>query len=102
MLPLVLLVTLAVLRTAGVARDLLLVHEVARAGVRAAATSRTAGPAVAAATQAAQGHDVEVTVTPAQRGPGQLVRVEAVLSDRFGPLPYRVRAEAVARVEPGA
>lgn len=102
LLPVIALLTLAVLRTVGVARDVLVVHEAARAGARAAATTVTDGPPTTAARAAADGRPVDVRITPAQRRPGEIVTVEVELADRLGPLPYRVAARAVAQVEPGA
>ena len=102
LLPFVALVTLAVLQMAGVARDLLLVHEAARAGARAAATALDAERPTAAAHAAADGRPVEVRIQPAPWAPGSLVTVEVELAGRFGPIPYTVDASAVAEVEPGA
>lgn len=102
LLPFVALVTLAVLQLVGVARDLLLVHEVARAGARAAATTLADAPVTAAAREAADGRPVAITILPSPRAPGTVVAVAVELADRFGPIPYTVRARAVAEVEPGA
>lgn len=102
LLPFVAIVTLAVLQLVGVARDLLLVHEAARAGARAAATTIDAGSPSDAARAAADGRPVTVRVDPSSRTPGTIVTVEVALSGGFGPVPYEVRASSVAEVEPGA
>lgn len=101
-LPLVAIVLLAVLQLAGVVRDQLLVQEAARAAVRVAVTTRTAGPVVAAAEDAAAPHPVTTTVTPSRRRPGELVRVEVRLRGRLGPVTTTVTGRAAGRVEPGA
>lgn len=102
LLPFVALVTLAVLQTVGVARDLLLVHDAARAGARSAATTLGQGPPTDAARSAADGREVTVRVEPARRVAGDLVTVTVDLAGRFGHLPYTVTARSVAEVEPGA
>lgn len=102
LLPFVALVTLAVLQTVGVARDLLLVHDAARAGARSAATTLGQGPPTDAARSAADGREVTVRVEPARRVVGDLVTVTVDLAGRFGHLPYTVTARSVAEVEPGA
>lgn len=102
LLPFLAVVTLAVLQLVGVARDQLLVHEAARAGARAAATTLDDRGPIDVATRAAEGRPVSVTLHPGPRAPGGVVTVEVALSDRLGPIPYTVRASAVAEVEPGA
>lgn len=102
LLPFIALVTLAVLQTVGVARDLLLVHDAARAGARSAATTLGQSPPVEAARDAADGRDVTVRIEPARRAAGDLVSVSVELSGQFGHLPYTVSARSVAEVEPGA
>lgn len=102
LLPFVALIALAVLQTAGVARDLLLVHEAARAGARAAATTLGSGPPTEAAERAADGRPVVVRIDPGPRAPGSIVTVQVELPGRFGPLAYVVEASAVAEVEPAA
>lgn len=102
LLPFVAIVTLAVLQTVGVARDLLLVHEAARAGARAAATTLDDAVPIDVATRSADGRPVTVTIRPGPRAPGSLVTVEVALTGQLGPIPYTVRASAVAEVEPGA
>lgn len=102
LLPFVALVTLAVLQTVGVARDLLLVHDAARAGARTAATTLGQAAPAEAARRAADDRDVTVHVEPARRAAGDLVTVTVHLSGRFGHLPYTVSARSVAEVEPGA
>jgi hypothetical protein len=99
-LPLFMLLGLGLLHTLGYARDVLVVHEAARAGVRhAAVTDGVAGP-VAAAREAAFGHDVTVTVSPPSRAFGDTVTVEVTVQRHIGPVRYPVSARAYARVEP--
>lgn len=81
-------------------RDVLLVHEAARAGARAAATSTGHAAVVRAAREAAPDLPITVSVVPAARQAGDLARVEVALTTTVGPLRPRVRARAAARVEP--
>lgn len=101
-LPLLALAVLAALQSLALARDVLLAHEAARAGARAAATTVTTGPVLAAAEAAADGRPVRVTVSPGRRRPGDLARVDVRIEHRIGPHVVPVRAGAAARVEPGA
>lgn len=99
-LPLLALAVAGLLEVAGVVRDSLLVHEAARAGVRAAATS-TGGAAVEDAVgRSLAGAAHEVTVVPRQRTDGDLVEVTVVLERTLGPVTHRLRASTFARVEP--
>ncbi len=100
-LPLLALALAGVLSVAGVVRDALLVHEAARAGVRAAATSTGSADverAVERALPSSGGH--RVTVRPTDRRDGDLVEVTVVLDRTVGPVTHELRATAIARVEP--
>lgn len=99
-LPFVMLATLAVLQVVGVVRDALLVHEAARAGVRAAATTTGTSEVVAAVDKAMEGRPHEITVTPINRQSGQLVTVTVRAPTSLGPLDHWVEATLVAEVEP--
>lgn len=99
-LPLFMLLGVGLLHVVGYARDVLVVHEAARAGVRAAAvTDGVAGPRDAAVA-AAFGRDVEVMVTPEQRQFGDTVLVKVTIIRQVGVVTYPVSASAYARVEP--
>lgn len=101
-LPVVALLVVGMLQVASLLTDQLLVHEAARAGARAAATTTGTGPVEAAAREAAAELDVLfVEVTPATRRDGDVARVEVFTMRQLGPVVYDVRASAVARVEPG-
>lgn len=100
-LPVLALLVIGVLQVAGVVRDVLVLHEAARAGARAAATtSGTAGPAAAARQAAPELAGLTVRVTPAVRRDGDLVRVEVTVRRSIGPVGHTLRASAVSRVEP--
>ena len=99
-LPLLALAVVGILEVAGVVRDALLVHEAARAGVRAAATSTGTVSVEAAVARSLDGLEHGVTVTPAARADGDLVEVVVVAERRLGPVTHRLRARATARVEP--
>jgi hypothetical protein len=100
-LPVLALLVTGFLGAVGIVRDVLVLHEAARAGARTAATSTGTAPVVRAVQQAAtELPDVEVVVTPADRRDGDLVRVRVEVDRRLGPLTHRLRAETVARVEP--
>lgn len=100
-LPVVLLCTLLLFEAATLGRDVLLVHEAARAGARAAATSTGTAPVVAAARAAAPELDIAVEVTPVTRRDGDVARVTVSVRRRIVGTAPTVRASAVARVEPG-
>lgn len=99
-LPLFMLLGVGLLHVVGYARDVLVVHEAARAGVRAAAVTQGAEVAVRAATDAAFGRAVDVAVSPATRSFGEIVTVEVTLERIVGPVRYPIRAKAYAQVEP--
>lgn len=101
-LPVVALVLLAVLQLVGVVRDELVAQEAARAGLRVAVTTRTLGPAVAAAREVAPDRQLTVRVLPQERRPGDLVRIEVRVAGRLGPLRTTAVGRAAGRVEPGA
>jgi Flp pilus assembly protein TadG len=100
-LPVLALLVGGLLATVGIVRDVLMLHEGARVGVRAAATSTGTAPVRRAVQDAVpELPDVRVHVTPAQRTDGELVRVRVEVDRRLGPVTHRLRATAVARVEP--
>jgi hypothetical protein len=100
-LPVLALLVGGLLATVGIVRDVLVLHEGARVGVRAAATSTGTAPVLRAVHDAVpELPDVRVFVTPAQRTDGELVRVRLEVDRRLGPVTHRLRASAVARVEP--
>lgn len=101
-LPLLALAVAGLLEVGGVVRDGLLVHEGARAGARAAATSLERAP-VEEAVAGAVGHlapDVKVVPTP--RRAGDVVEVTVRVERSLGPVTHPLTARAVARVEPAA
>jgi hypothetical protein len=100
-LPVLALLVIGLLGVVGVVRDVLVLHEAARVGARAAATTSGAAPVVRAVEQAVpELPDVRVTVTPTTRRDGDLVRVLVEVDRRLGPVTHRLRATTVARVEP--
>lgn len=99
-LPLLALAVMGVLEVAGIARDALLVHEAARAGVRAAATSTGTEAVRVAVDETLTGRGPEVEVRPRVRAAGELVTVTVTLERSIGPVSHPVQARAVARVEP--
>jgi hypothetical protein len=102
MLPVVVVVAAGLLGIGAILADTLLVHEAARAGARAAATSTGAGaPTRAAELAAPELQDLVVRVDPIRRRSGDLVHVRAEVVRTIGPFSHVVRARAVARVELG-
>jgi len=99
-LPMFMLLGVGLLHVVGYASDVLVVHEAARAGVRAAAVTSGNEAPVHAATMAAFGLNVTVVVTPETRGFGDTVTVEVTLARTIGPVTYPITARAYARVEP--
>jgi Flp pilus assembly protein TadG len=100
MLPILALLVMGLVETAVVIRDVLVAHEAARAGARAAATTSGAHPVTAAARRAAPELTIEVAVTPVVRGDGDIATVTVTARRRIGPVAHTIRARAVARVEP--
>lgn len=101
-LPVLALLVASMVQVGTIVADVLLLHEAARAGARTAATTSGAEAPRRAAVEAVPELDgLDVQVTPAVRREGDLARVEVVLVRRLGPVEHRLRAEAVARVEPG-
>ena len=100
LLPAIALLVVGVLGVAVVIRDVLLVHEGARVGVRTAATTSGTAPVAAAVRAAVPELDVAVEVTPDVRRDGDLVTVEVTTDRRLGPVSHPISARAVARVEP--
>lgn len=100
-LPILAVLVVILLQLAVLIADVLLVHEAARAGARAAATTSSSAPVEQAVREAAPELDgLRVTVTPALRRDGDLARVEVSVRRTIGPVSHRLRASAVARVEP--
>jgi Flp pilus assembly protein TadG len=100
-LPIIALLVLGLFQVAAIGRDLLVLHEAARAGVRAAATSSGTDAARRAAERSApELSGLRVTVTPTARRAGDVVQVEVRAVRRIGPVEHEVRARAVAQVEP--
>jgi hypothetical protein len=98
-LPVALLVV-GVLEVAVVTRDVLVAHEVARAGARAAATSTGTAAVERAAREVAPELEVVVLVDPVTRRDGDLVQVTISSRRPVLGVPTTVRASSVARVEP--
>jgi len=99
-LPLFILLGIGLLHVVGYARDVLVVHEAARAAVRSAAVTQGVNPPTQAAQAAAFGQDVAVTVAPETRRFGDTVTVEVTIVRTIGPVSYPITARAYARVEP--
>jgi hypothetical protein len=99
-LPVLALLVVGVLEVATVVRDVLVVHEAARAGARAAATSTGTAAVERAAREAAPELEVVVLVDPVTRRDGDVVRVTILSRRQVLGVPTTVRASAVARVEP--
>lgn len=100
-LPILAILVVVLLQLAALVTDVLLLHEAARSGARAAATTSGTRPVAAAVTDAApELPDIKVQVTPTVRGDGDLVRVEVRVTRSIGPVDHRLRAVAHARVEP--
>jgi hypothetical protein len=97
-LPLVALAMAGILEVGAVVRDALLVHDAARLGARAAATST--GDADVHRAVAGVLPDARVDVQPRHRRDGDLVRVRVELTRSLGGISHRLRATAVARTEP--
>ena len=101
MLPVIAVVVIGLIQVAALGRDLLVLHEAARMGARVAATtSGTTAPERAARAAAPELSGLVVSVTPAVRADGDLVRVEVSAEHRLGPVTRTLRAAAIARVEP--
>lgn len=100
-LPILALLVTVLLQTAALVTDVLVLHEAARAGARAAATTSGSPPVVAAAKHAApELPDITVHVDPVVRGDGDLVRVDVGTTRSIGPVTHRLSATAHTRVEP--
>jgi hypothetical protein len=100
-LPLVAMLVVGLIQVAAVGRDVLVLHEAARAGVRAAATSTGAtAPDRAARAAAPELPQLRVEVDPVRREAGMLVTVQVSAERRLGPVVRTLRASAVAQVEP--
>lgn len=100
MLPILALLIMGLVDTATVLRDVLVAHEAARAGARAAATTSGAEPVVAAARRSAPELVIDVEVSPVVRGDGDIATVTVTSRRQIGPVTHTIRARAVARVEP--
>ena len=100
-LPVVAALLIGLLQVAALGRDLLLLHEAARAGARTAATTTgTDAPRRAARAAAPELADLEVEVAPAARRTGDLATVTVRATRRLGPVARELSARAVAHVEP--
>lgn len=100
LLPVLALLVLGMFQAATVLRDVLLAHEAARVGARAAATTSGVAAVVDAAREAAPELVLQVEVTPTTRRDGDLAVVVVRTSRRIGPVTHPISARAVARVEP--
>jgi Flp pilus assembly protein TadG len=99
-LPLLALVVVGLLEVGGVVRDVLLLHDAARAGARAAATSTGTGAVREAVDASAGALEPHVEVVPRDRSAGELVEVTVTVERDLGPVTHLLTARAVARVEP--
>lgn len=99
--PLVFLLVLVIFHATAVARDAIAVQDAARVGARAAATTTSHDAVVAAVSEALGGREAGVGVVPRDRRPGDLTRVTVTLRSDLGFRRVRLRATAVATVEPG-
>ena len=99
-LPLLALVVVGLLEVGGIVRDVLLLHDAARAGARAAATSTGTASVQDAVTASVGDLDPHVEVTPRDRAAGMLVEVHVSVDRSLGPVTHPLSARAVARVEP--
>lgn len=100
-LPVLALLTLGLLGTVTILRDVLLLHEAARVGARVAATTDD-NAAVETAVRGAvpEVDDLRLSVSPPRRVSGDVVTVTVRVGRRLGPSVLRLRADAHARVEP--
>jgi hypothetical protein len=100
-LPVLALLILGLFQVAAVARDVLILHESARAGARTAATTTGIGaPERAARAAAPELSELRVEIDPRSRRAGDLVTVRVSSVRRIGPVTHRLSARAVAHVEP--
>ena len=99
-LPLLALVVVGLLEVGGIVRDVLLLHDAARAGARAAATSTGTASVQDAVAASAGALDPHVEVAPRDRTAGTLVEVRVSVERDLGPVTHPLSARAVARVEP--
>lgn len=100
-LPVVALAAFALLQLVGVLTDAVAVREAAAVGARTAATT-TSDADVDDAVRAVlgPGRAVTVTIAPARRRAGTLIRVRVTLTSRLGPLRPTVTATSASRGEP--
>ena len=99
-LPVLALLILGLFQVAAVARDVLILHESARAGARAAATTTgTTAPDRAARAAAPELSELRVEIDPRTRQAGDLVTVKVSSVRRVGPVTHQLSARAVAHVE---
>lgn len=100
-LPVLALLVLGLFQVAAVGRDVLLLHEAARAGARVAATTTgTDAPTRAALAAAPELSGMQVSVEPRARRAGDLVTVRVSSVRRIGPVTHLLSARALAHVEP--
>ena len=99
LLPMVAMLLVAVLQMVGLARDLLVVQDLARQAARVAATTSDHGTVTAVVTGRLPAADVEVV--PGARLPGTQVRVTVRLDVDIAGRGLRVTGHGTAMVEPG-
>lgn len=101
-LPVVALLVVGLLQTAGVLRDVLVLHEAARSAARTAATDPDTGAVTRAAHHAAPELILQVEMVPPSPAPGDTVTVTVRTEVRLGPVTHPLSARAVQVVEPAA
>ncbi|MEX2324929.1 MAG: hypothetical protein WD576_04200 [Nitriliruptoraceae bacterium] len=100
-LPVVAVIVAALVAVAGIITDLVILHDGARTGARAAATT-TSQRVVVDAVEAAlpEFAHVAVNVSPQHRSPGTPVTVEVAATRSLGPVEHTLTARASAITEP--
>lgn len=99
--PALFLLVLLVLHAAVLGRDAILVQSAAREGARVAATTGSDAAVRSVVSEALDGREATVTISPAVRRPGHVVRVTVTLRSRAGREGTELRGVAAAVVEPG-
>ncbi len=101
-LPVLAVVVALLLNVVAFVADVLLIHDAARAGARAAATSSQSGHVVEAVRAAApELADAAIQVVPLQRRSGDVVTVTVSSTASIGPYTHDIESSVSARVEPG-
>lgn len=98
LLPLVALLLVLVLQVVGVAKDVLVVQDLARRAARVAAVEDDASVRVAVTTRLP---DAQVRIQPRSAGPGSLVSVTVARHVDLGGRQITVSGRGTAMVEPG-